>query len=264
MKEVSIEEKRIILLNILDYIDDICRKNDLHYYLAYGTLLGAVRHKGFIPWDDIDIWLPIQEYQIFIDTVNTDRKYAVIDHRNDGCWTDPFSKVYDKRTKIINNIKLAWDNDQTTGRGIAVDIFPLISLDGISTSKKILYYLKKRDRQFRNDRKCYQGLKKIYCNMQKSIGHDESYYRNLINSLEMKQRNTKYIGCPVSPYREKDIFQLKWFDVQEMTFEKKKYLIPANYHDVLTQLYGDYMKLPPVEQQSKPTHNVRAFWKEER
>ena len=120
MKMVTMDESRNIQLNILREIHKICEENNLRYYLAYGTLLGAVRHKGFIPWDDdIDIVMPRPDYIRFFEIAKSDTCDFYSIEKNDE-YIYSFGKASRKNTVIIPDgmrckIEL----------GISVDIFPL-------------------------------------------------------------------------------------------------------------------------------------------
>lgn len=260
MREITLEERREILVEILRYIDKLCKQNDLVYYLGYGTLLGAVRHGGFIPWDDdVDIWVPAKSLDTLIMIINKDNKYAVIDNRLDPFWQHPFSKVYDKRTIIKNNFDLPWNSERLTQRGIAVDLFPLVEVD-TSTYKKVQHILYKRSQFFTNNMGYFTGLKKFYCDFFEFFGYGERFWREKLNSFMLKERNTGYVGCPVSPYPEKEFYKKEWFGVKQMGFQGYEFIVPEGYDNVLTKLYDDYM-IPRQPKDSKTTHNVTAYWK---
>ena len=95
-KLLSIDEVKQTELSILDYIDSVCKQHNITYYLAYGTLLGAIRHKGFIPWDDdIDIYMPRKEYDKFIklQADNKESQYSVLSMYNDSEYFYEFAKI---------------------------------------------------------------------------------------------------------------------------------------------------------------------------
>ena len=120
MREMTQEEVKQVGYEILTVIDDLCRKHEITYYLAYGTLLGAVRHKDFIPWDDdVDIGVSVSEYERFLQVLHEESQYQVLSfiaryQEFPSC----FSKISDPRTAVI-------DNEETLAkipRGVAVDI----------------------------------------------------------------------------------------------------------------------------------------------
>lgn len=122
MKKLTLDEVKKIQLEILAYIDSFCKKNNISYFINYGTLLGAVRHKGFIPWDDdIDISMDREHYNMFIEKFNQDSsKYKILSLDTDKTYFNNFIKVVDTTTKIVDN-----RNYKTFSCGVFVDIFPM-------------------------------------------------------------------------------------------------------------------------------------------
>ena len=121
MKKLTLDEVKKIQLEILAYIDSFCKKNNISYFINYGTLLGAVRHKGFIPWDDdIDISMDREHYNMFIEKFNQDSsKYKILSLDTDKAYFNNFIKVVDTTTKIVDN-----RNYKTFSCGVCFDIFP--------------------------------------------------------------------------------------------------------------------------------------------
>ena len=136
MKKLTLDEVKKIQLEILAYIDSFCKKNNISYFINYGTLLGAVRHKGFIPWDDdIDISMDREYYNMFIEKFNQDSsKYKILSLDTDKAYFNNFIKVVDTTTKIVDN-----RNYKTFSCGVFVDIFPMDKFN----DKKIITIAKK-------------------------------------------------------------------------------------------------------------------------
>ena len=105
MQYLEKEEIKEIQLALLDYIDETCKKHDIPYFLSYGTMLGAIRHKGMIPWDDdIDIMMPRDDYNRFIKLYNDHNpRYQVYSIENDDSYTYTMAKVFDQETVMIDN-----------------------------------------------------------------------------------------------------------------------------------------------------------------
>ena len=137
MKEIYLEELRVIQLELLQQIADFCEKNNIKYFLAYGTLIGAIRHKGYIPWDDdIDIVMPRDDYDRFLELYNEAYPFSkVVDMYNTKHYGFAFAKVHDVRT-IIYETQYAQDSF-----GVFVDVFPI---DGIKGESQIMNVIKLR------------------------------------------------------------------------------------------------------------------------
>lgn len=126
MKQLTVEDAKQIELEILDYIDTLCKKHNINYIINYGTLIGAVRHEGFIPWDDdIDLSMPREDYQRFINIFQKEKsKYELLSLETDKNYFNNFIKITDSTTKIIDT-----RNTKTYESGIFIDIFPMDRFD---------------------------------------------------------------------------------------------------------------------------------------
>lgn len=258
MKELGLPEIKKIQLEILKNIDSFCRENNIIYSLYFGTLLGAVRHKGYIPWDDdIDLMMPRPDYDKFIDLYNHE-KYRVVSSKIDTKYPYLFAKVEDKRTKLVENTDIEYNI------GINVDVFPL---EGIPDSNKELkIYFKKI-----NKYKDLLNLKTV------KIAPSRSLIKNLIlktlkilffwksyekiilqfqNEVDkFNYENSKYLIAP-SFHRKKTkkLTKLLYTEIIDIDFESKKYKAIKRHDEYLTMQYGNYMKLPP--EKDRVTHHV--------
>ena len=143
MQKLSLDEIKNSELLILDDIDRVCRKNNIKYSLAFGTLIGAVRHKGFIPWDDdIDIVMTRDNYDKFIHTYINEKNenYSILNHEFDKNYYHQFTKVVDNRT-TINNDNLR----EIKNMGVWVDVFPVdkISSKNLRLNLKLINFFQK-------------------------------------------------------------------------------------------------------------------------
>lgn len=244
MREVSFNEKREISLDILLQIDLLCKKNNIRYYLAYGTLLGAVRHSGFIPWDDdIDIWMTYEDYLMFKEKVSSIEGCKLLDCQSGDSWERPFAKLSRTDTVIDNS-----SGKSKPVYGIAVDIFPLFDCRPENVTK-LCDYSNKINRMADYSCGYYNNfLKRFALRTMKACGLSaRHYYKNLVNYTEkIKQNPCGYLFAP-SPYKDKDIHRVESFGVDYKEFEGHNLPVPVGYDEILTSLYGDYMKLPPVE-----------------
>lgn len=262
MKTIKPDELKIIQLNILDNLSKFCIKNKIHYILSYGTLIGAVRHNGYIPWDDdIDICMPRPDYERFLSLFNKkNENYKVMEHRIDKNYKLPFAKVYDTNT-IINEYLYIKDNF-----GVYIDVFPI---DGIKSDNQIklsiLYnkLLNTKRAIIKNSQRSI--LKKVILSIGKIIIHPISIHcilKKITNISTIASFNdSQYAANIVSPYGKCEIMPKELF--QEFTmhkFENGEYKIPKEYDKYLKNIYGDYMQLPPIEKQVTH-HFYKAYWK---
>lgn len=136
MREMTLEEVKLLELDALKFIDSVCKENGLIYFAAYGTLLGAIRHKGFIPWDDdIDIYMPRPDFIKFVEVINNYEHPYSIRSLNDKDYFHAFAKLSDDRTYLIEK----QFKSKSRELGVYVDIFILDGLpDDIKKHRSIL------------------------------------------------------------------------------------------------------------------------------
>ncbi len=235
---------------ILEYFADFCERNNLRYFLAGGTLLGAVRHKGFIPWDDdIDIAMPRPDYEKLISMRDKfDGRYILRYWRWDKDVYYSFLKAEDTHTTKIEGINSKF---KYVG-GLSIDIFPQDGLpDDLAKQHRIVknYY---RMLAVRNYRVVFSG--KRWKRLAVGILHKvlfgmipfESVVRNYVEKYPYDQ--SKYVRSFCGLYGEKETYRRELFGEEiAMSFEGRHYTVPLHYHEYLTQMYGDYMKIPPEE-----------------
>ena len=258
MKKIeSLDEIKQIELNVLIYIDQICKKNNIRYFLAYGTLLGAIRHKGFIPWDDdIDITMPRPDYEKFVKIMKKDNSfYDLINLEiSKKDYSYPFAKVYDSRTRINE----PW-RPMKEEIGVYVDVFPL---DGLGNKKE---KAEKRARKLLKMTKWIWYLENVKNTNLKGkilnvIGRKNI---NRLLTIILKRNNfydSKYIGMVLWPDDNIEIIESKYYlDIEEGVFEGNIFPIPKYYNEILTNNYGEYSDYPSKEQQV-PMHPYEAWW----
>lgn len=264
MNKISKQEIKKISLEILTHIDKFCREHNIKYFINYGTLLGAVRHKGFIPWDDdIDISMTRENYDKFIKLYKQNTsKYKIISLEYTENYYNNFIKIEDTETviKFENTMK-------TYNSGIFIDIFPIdyfndyriIKYSYILESLKFICSGKKEYIIYKNNK-----LKNIY---RLFLWYtlrliNPRVFAILIEKLIKKYQtnNPTFAAFIISSNKDKDILPLNTGEeLIELEFENKKFFAPKNYDEILSGIYGEYMTPPPVAEQVD--HNFEAYYK---
>lgn len=265
-KEITQEELKIIQMDILSAIDEFCNNNGIKYSMACGTLLGAVRHKGYIPWDDdIDIYLYREDYLRLIaefpETYN--EKYEIVSLERSKIWDRPYAKGFDNTTILIEN---AYCSEQI---GVNIDIYPI---DDVPDNEyEWLYYDRQRRKwqHYFNLTSVKSGKNPIKTLVLKVIHFSTYVYsrRDIAKHLDKiaKQNNGKgYQRCfeTVQGVIQKHPFRKSLFDdIIEYPFEDRMFSAFRNADEYLTNGYGNYMELPPIEK--RITHHAfKAYWKQ--
>lgn len=257
----TLDEIKEIEKGILNFIDRVCKENNIKYYLAYGTLLGAIRHHGFIPWDDdIDVCMKRDDYNRFIEiTKNISGQYRLFHFSINPCAYNEYAKIVDYRTKILSYPSRIVDDD-----GIWVDVFPL---DYIPRSANIIRPIIKVCRAIRilsvQDKFPAKHSKLLYPAWLIGRLFGYKYFLKIIDRLSQTAHSGSQLGVMASisiQYSRKYAFPANWFEETVMVpFEEKQYPAPKCYDNYLKLLYGDYMQLPPEEK--RVSHPVEADWR---
>jgi len=271
MNTFTMQETKNVELNILKDIVGYCEEHNLRYCLWGGTLLGAVRHKGFIPWDDdIDICMPRKDYEIFVKNYDSER-YGVKSCEIDALYPYWFAKAYDKNTRKIEPIAVSKDFDI----GVDVDIFPI---DAFSSKDEVLKTVSKRKRLLQLWRVSlfrYSYAPGIAKRMKRRLLGMIAAVLRFFNILdanriakEINRLGKSFQGHPSEYmlYADSNIeFPLyiskDWYsEIIELPFEDALLHVPAGYDALLTKIYGDYMTPPPPEK--RITHHTNImYWK---
>lgn len=254
------------ILKVYKSFYKICDENNLRFFAIGGTCIGAIRHKGFIPWDDdLDVAMPIDDFFKFrqIMLKRNDSKYKLIDYE-DGLRFTLFLKLHDETTTFIENIDTF---DKKRYKGIFIDIFPLVGVpkDKTLSSKYIneISYCYEKNYSFNLGFKERNGFSKFKYPLIKTysllIGRNyyAKKYSKLLSKYHICDDNNilfpwRYpvLGnyCGIFPYED-------FSDSILVDFEDTKIYVPINYDDYLTKDFGDYMTLPPIEKRVS-VHNV--------
>lgn len=254
-RELSFDEQRLLQLEILKEIDVICKRESIRYSLAFGTLLGAIRHKGYIPWDDdLDIMMPYEDMLKLRENLHSSN-IRFHDVETDPAYGNPFANVCSLKTyRKIGRIK---------DRGLGIDIYPIVKIPQDSKGEKAFFEkaerLQKKRRFFIKMRKFFL----LHFSINMTLGYHKSIldYRNHLVSQMDSSSSRYYIVAGPLDLRNKMIYNEDLFsNMTTVTFENDSFPSIANYELFLSMRYGNYLELPPVEQR-KPYHAQHYYWR---
>lgn len=276
-KRVSQKDTKKILLELLKFFDSICCQNEIEYSLSGGSLLGAVRNQGIIPWDDdVDVMLTRPNYEKAKKVFNSlhDSKIGFMDENTDGFYY-PFSKLYSKQTLLQT---FAGQDSRIRGLGIFLDVFPIDIMP--EPGRKLDEYYDDMSRLnqamwmdipgffYANTNILKRFAKRIVryprYHKIKSIDANPENWKKIVLKEITKFDNTteKNAGFILSEYGSKESIPKETFNhYSEICFEGNKYMAVSDYDTYLHALYGNYLELPPKEKRV-PKHNYYiAYWK---
>ena len=262
MKEIALEESKKIMIKTLQSIDNCCRKNNIKYSLCWGTMIGAIRHHGFIPWDDdIDLMMPRADYNKFIE-IYSDPNYELYNPRKNKNCIQILTKVYDKNTCIYFN------NHNKSLFGIWISIFPIdkvpdehLKLWEYKRSFLMNLYHIKTVRYLKTDsiiRKIAKFILKIPVLPFSSFWIYDKIDKCL---TAYDDQITKYLCIwPADGFTEFDYYSKAMLDeFIDVEFEGITCKIIKKYDEFLRLKYGDYMTFPPVAERI-PKHDYKAYY----
>ncbi len=258
-RELSFEDRKIVQLNMLIEIDKFCRDNNIKYALSCGTLIGAVRHNGFIPWDDdVDITMPYEE-MIRFKTKFKSETMVYCDINTTSGYEFPFARIANTKTYSKKGL-IARDY------GVCIDLYPIIEC---SSDKSVLNFkLSECNQLFKYyvqalnwHRRLLKYLPLPSINYPLYSYITKKYASFFIDKIMEKGGGSFYqIGGPL-PIFFKNYWSFDPFEsLIEVQFEGHRFFSPARYNEFLTVRYGNFMKLPP-ENQRHPYHMFHYYWK---
>lgn len=267
MKEIDLEESKLIQMDILKSIDFFCRNNDIHYSLAAGSAIGAIRHKGFIPWDDdIDIIMMREDYNRFLSSYKGGR-YNLLHYTTNASWDCYFACVEHPKTVAF------WGKSKRSTRGVWVSIFPV---DYVPEDDRELELLvdKVQNYTYKNP---LLRLKKSISNTTFVRDALKAFGRYILKIVPYRYFYSK-IDKNITPLLTKPTNRLSsvagwtfntFFDYSadclseyiDVDFEDMKCMLCKGYDEYLRKQYGNYMVLPPIEEQV-PKHEATFYWKD--
>lgn len=248
---ISLAERKQIQIEMLDEIHAFCVANGIKYSLACGTLLGAVRHKGFIPWDDdVDIMMPYPDLLRFKSLFKS-KSLEYIDIDNDSTYDYVFSRIAHRKTYNKNGLI-------AKSYGVCIDLYIMVGIP--SEFKKFETLMRLRVNMMRLK---YALMKRLPIRNIPILNLLVKKCRQLYfdESPSSLAANKYYIQIGPMNLNHKMIYDRNIFhDIQDLTFEGREYKCIVDWDYYLTMLYGYYWQLPPVEQR-KPSHGGEYYWK---
>lgn len=261
MKEITTAgELHAILLDLGKLFHNICVKHDIPYYMLYGTMLGAVRHKGFIPWDDdMDFGVPREHYEKLKEILNKElsREYGILTVEKSDVLLVDIIKIQDKRT-VINEL---YKENIKEKFGINIDIFPIDSSHGsIRKIRMKDFMLRIAMYRFLSSKK-RNSIKKIIAFILKIVLFwlNKRMIINIMNKFFI-ENDGMYMISNYGAWGTREIVNKEYIGKPVLyDFESTQFYGVENAHGYLSSLYGDYMQLPP--EGKRHIHITGMYWK---
>ena len=265
MKELTLPEIKEIELEILKTFHNFCKENNIRYFISHGTLLGTIRYKGFIPWDDdVDVLVPREDYDRLLTIFKDSEQYRLLHFEKDERFLFPYAKLCDMTTLKIEN-----GQEDELKLGLDMDIFPLDPWDSdmkkarkeVERQRRALFRLglckSKKAGSVNLLKRMVKSVMMVFCKM---VG-SKHYVRKLMKEARKHPyEGAKYLGGKAwNVYGDRDILPAEVFDHPiEVEFEGETFWAPVGYDAFLSSLYGNYMPEPPPEKR-KTHHNFKAY-----
>ena len=255
MANYDIDTLHQCIENILTEIDKTCRQHNLRYFICTGTLLGAVRHKGFIPWDDdIDICMPRNDYETLIAHKNEwlPQHLEMICTETNPDYLFPFAKIQDARTTILERVNLPYLG------GAYIDVFPLSGIPDSKVKqswhlakywywKKVLYFCCRNPYKHGHGPSCWIPLLVQHC-------YTLRYIQGKMQKLQKKyDYDTFRLVVDYDEGMKSIMPRSNYGNGREYAFNKHQFIGPEEAHDYLKRIYNDYMTIPKQSEQKQ--HN---------
>lgn len=265
MKELSLQEIKQVELEILKQFHSFCVENNIRYFISHGTLLGAIRYKGFIPWDDdLDVLVPRDDYERLLQLFQDNQRYMLIAFEKNRDYAFPYAKLCDMTTQKVEG---GYDNGMKLG--LDIDVFPLDHWDDdikkakreVKRQQKNMFRLSltklKKPDSYNPIKRFVKGIAMALYKLQGSVYYVEKIIQG---ANKAEQKGSRYMGGKAwNVYGERDILPAEVFaEAIELEFEGQKFFAPVGYDTFLSSLYGDYLPEPPVEKR-KTHHSFKAY-----
>ena len=271
MKQIQLEELRIIQMDILSAVHIFCKTHGIRYSLACGSLLGAARHKGYIPWDDdIDIYLLREDYEkmikIFPDLLEDKYKFCTLERCNH--WSFPYGKIMDVRTVIYEG------DESDDNMGVNIDIFPVdyvpddedewLKYDKQRRKCYHYYEIRKYLKVFRfnKNKNTAINIAKICIKLPLSFISTRFMARivQMIAKKFYKKKSERVFECAQGIYQKRPFPKVLFENIIMLPFEDRYYMCFSDYDTYLSNAFGNWKELPPIEKRQSH-HIFTAWWK---
>lgn len=274
LRKLTLKEIQDETYGILLYFDGLCRKWGLKYYLAYGTLIGAVRHGDFIPWDDdLDVWMPRKDFDRFRALCRVCREdllpYRLCERSNTRHYPYGIPRLTDLRKRFA----FAEEGHPTPRMGTFIDVYPLDNfgntdedaawLLGINERINAAYCAYVDGKSFSSEEETGFSKKKlVHLLTRAAFGANWHKWVDKLILAVVKCRTSdgdEYIGLPTWTDAR---MRREWFSgTAELPFRDRTFPVPSGYDEILRSIYGDYMQLPP-EEERQPYHQYDIYRKD--
>lgn len=270
MKEITFEEVREICLDIMQDVHEFCVDNNIRYSLGCGSLIGAIRHKGYIPWDDdIDILMPRPDYDRFCDTYSSSKGYVCMSYPKHEYWS-AYARVSDvKRTYVHSPSPMGKEP-----LGVWIDVLPI---DGAEDDNEDFFkHANEALKRFNRLQRVRSFQKLLTGNCLIKMGY---YLVSFIKHLNVQKETEDYIKCckriPFGTTRHVAIYTTPLLGAPRhhqyeafkeyilVPFEDKSFFVIKGYDHYLTNIYGNYLKLPPENKRVRVHSMHKYYWIEE-
>lgn len=257
MKKIGFEEKKQIQLQMLIEIDTFCRKHNIKYSLAYGTLIGAIRHKGFIPWDDdVDIMMPLPDMLRFKEIFTSETMCY--------CDVDTNNKYQFAFSRIVNTQTITKEGLIAFTYGICIDLYPVLGLP--DTTDDIEKFFEKTHTELSKRLSIIRLRSRVIRLLPLQnipfFNKTMKHYRDVL--FQYPYEGTKYFFTNGGELEMRNVYDFDLFkEMTEVEFEGNSFMAIARYDEYLRHFYGNYLQLPPKNQQV-PYHGGHYYWKTEK
>lgn len=271
MHTLNVDELKEYQLAILKQVDAWCKENHVQYFLAYGTLLGAVRHQGYIPWDDdIDLMMLRPDYEKMLREFNQNRTdtLQILHTSVDPSYPYEFAKVHDTATQMLEETGIPYKI------GINIDIFPM---DAIQNGPEAVPAIVKKQKLtirvlgwkiYKYQPEKHRLLKRIVSGAVHRAASVVSLHSLMERMDQSAQKwgdvgQANWVGCVCQRwFTPGEVLEAEWLhDAVMLPFEGTNFPVPVQYDRVLTSWFGDYMQFPPAEEQVTH-HSFTAYAKD--